>query len=235
MNVATANQARFSALLVESDNKGGLEGALREQGCTVRRATTRAAAHEALEGTDIIVISSGGFSDEDVLDLIGKAQGRQVLVVAESQDLAVKAAKQGAIVAGSFELASAQLTGLLTIVDLKRKVRTAGPVSLTSPTSGRKRRRTRSTLSSRPPSASSRCTASSVCTSTTRSVVSAGTRSIRPRLSASIAVRSSVGHVPAPSRRRRVRARSRRPRPDRDRVNAGPGASARRAACILSS
>ena len=140
MNVATANQARFSALLVESDNRGGLEGALREQGCTVRRATSRAAAQEALEGTDIIVISSAGFSDDDVIDLIGKAQGRQVLVVAESNDLAVKAAKQGAIVAGSFELASAQLTGLLTIVDLKRKVRT-GPVAMTSPTSGVVQRR----------------------------------------------------------------------------------------------
>ena len=140
MNVATANQARFSALLVESDNKGGLEGALREQGCTVRRATSRAAAHEALEGTDIVVISSGGFSDDDVLDLIGRAQGRQVLVVAEGQDLAVKAAKQGAIVAGSFELASAQLGQLLTIVDLKRKVRGA-PTSMTSPTSGVVQRR----------------------------------------------------------------------------------------------
>lgn len=141
MNVATANQARFSALLVESENKGGLEGALREQGCSVRRVTSRAAAQDALEGTDIIVISSAGFSEEDVFDLIGKAQGRQVLVVAESTDLAVKAAKQGAIVAGSYELASAQLTGLLTIVDLKRKVRSAGPVSMTSPTSGVVQRR----------------------------------------------------------------------------------------------
>ena len=141
MNVATANQARFSALLVEGENKGGLEGALREQGCSVRRVTSRAAAHEAIEGTDIIVISSAGFSDEDVFDLISKAQGRQVLVVAESTDLAVKAAKQGAIVAGSFELASAQLTGLLTIVDLKRKVRSAAPMSMTSPTSGVVQRR----------------------------------------------------------------------------------------------
>jgi DNA-binding NtrC family response regulator len=141
VNVATANQARFSALLIESDNKGGLESALREQGCSVRRATTNAAAQDALEGTDVIVISSQGFSDDDVIDLIGKAQGRQVLVVAESTDLAVKAAKQGAIVAGSFELASAQLGQLLSIVDLKRKVRTAGPVSMTSPTSGVVQRR----------------------------------------------------------------------------------------------
>ena len=140
MNVAAANQARFSALLIESDNKGGLENALREQGCSVRRATTRAAAQEALEGTDIIVISSAGFSDEDVIDVIGKAQGRSVLVVAESTELAVKAAKQGAIVAGSFELASAQLGQLLTIVDLKRKVRGAS-ASMTSPTSGVVQRR----------------------------------------------------------------------------------------------
>jgi DNA-binding NtrC family response regulator len=141
VNVATANQARFSALLVESENKGGLEGALREQGCSVRRATSRAAAQEALEGTDVIVISAQGFSDDDVIDLINKAQGRSVLVVAESTDLAVKAAKQGAIVAGSFELASAQLTQVLSIVDLKRKARAAGPVSLTSPTSGVVQRR----------------------------------------------------------------------------------------------
>jgi len=139
VNVAAANQARFSALLVESDNKGGLESSLREQGCSVRRATTRAAAQEALEGTDIIVISSAGFSDDDVIDLIAKAQGRSVLVVAESTDLAVKAAKQGAIVAGSFELASAQLGQVLAIVDLKRKAR--GPVSMTSPTSGVVQRR----------------------------------------------------------------------------------------------
>ena len=93
MNVAGAIQARFSALLVESDKGIGLESTLREQGCSVRRATTRAAAQEALDGTDVLVISSGGFSDDDVLDLIAKAQGRSVLVVAESTELAVKAAK----------------------------------------------------------------------------------------------------------------------------------------------
>lgn len=143
MNVAGAIQARFSALLVESDKGVGLESTLREQGCSVRRAVTRAAAHEALEGTDIVAISSAGFSDEDVLDLVSKAQGRPVLVVAESTDLAVKAAKQGAstVVGGSLELASAQITQLLAIVDLKRRVsRSAGPLS-TSPTSGVVQRR----------------------------------------------------------------------------------------------
>lgn len=145
VNVASAiPQARFSALLVESGGGVGLESTLREQGCAVRRATTRAAAHEALDGTDIIVISSAGFSDDDVLEILSKAQGRSALVVAESTDTAVKAAKQGAstVVGGSIELASAQLQQLLALVDLKRKVsRTAGPTSLTSPTSGVVQRR----------------------------------------------------------------------------------------------
>lgn len=143
MNVAGAIQARFSALLVESDKGIGLESTLREQGCSVRRATTRAAAQEALDGTDVLVISSGGFSDDDVLDLIAKAQGRSVLVVAESTELAVKAAKLGAstVVGTSIELASAQLQQLLSIVEMKRRMRGAGPVSLTSPTSGVVQRR----------------------------------------------------------------------------------------------
>jgi DNA-binding NtrC family response regulator len=143
VNVAGAIQARFSALLVESDKGIGLESTLREQGCSVRRATTRAAAQEALDGTDVLVISSGGFSDDDVLDLIAKAQGRSVLVVAESTELAVKAAKLGAstVVGTSIELASAQLQQLLSIVEMKRRMRGAGPVSLTSPTSGVVQRR----------------------------------------------------------------------------------------------
>ena len=145
MNVASAiPQARFSALLVESDRGIGLESTLREQGCAVRRATTRAAAQEALDGTDVIVISSAGFSDDDVPDILAKANGRSVLVVAESTDTAVKAAKQGAstVVGSSIELASAQLQQLLSLVDLKRKVsRTAGPTSMTSPTSGVVQRR----------------------------------------------------------------------------------------------
>jgi DNA-binding NtrC family response regulator len=141
VNTASANQSRFSALLVESDRGIGLESTLREQGCSVRRATTRVAAHEALEGQDVIVISAVGFSDEDVLEIVGKAQGRSVLVVAESTDLAVRAAKQGAmtVVGHSIELASAQLQQLLSLADLKRKVR--GAAALTSPTSGVVQRR----------------------------------------------------------------------------------------------
>ena len=143
MNVASAIQARFNALLVESDKGIGLESTLREQGCSVRRVQSRAAAHDALDGTDIIVISTPGFSDDDVLEIVAKAQGRSVLVVAEGTDLAVKAAKQGAstVVGGSIELASAQLQQLLSIVDLKRKVRGPSAVSMTSPTSGVVQRR----------------------------------------------------------------------------------------------
>lgn len=144
MNVASAiPSARFSALLVESDKGIGLESTLREQGCSVRRATSRAAAQEALDGTDIMIISSAGFSDDDVLDLLGKANGRPALVVTEGTDLAVKAAKQGAstVVGHAIELAAAQIQQLLSLVELKRKVRGSGAVSMTSPTSGVVQRR----------------------------------------------------------------------------------------------
>src|SRR5512143_1752524 len=95
VNVASAiPTARFSALLLESDRGLGLESTLREQGCSVRRATSRAAAQEALDHVDIVVISSSGFTDDDVLDLAGKAiLGATVVVVTDGTDLAVKAAK----------------------------------------------------------------------------------------------------------------------------------------------
>ena len=137
VNVASAiPTARFSALLVEGDKPLGLESSLREEGCSVRRATSRAAALEALSGTDIIVIAAPSLSDDDVLDIVGKANGN---------DLAVKAARLGAavVVGGAIELASAQIKQLLSVVDLKRKVaRHSMPVSsLSSPTSGVVQRR----------------------------------------------------------------------------------------------
>jgi DNA-binding NtrC family response regulator len=147
VNVASPiSSARFSALLIESDKGLGLESTLREQGCSVRRASSRAAAQEALAGVDVVVLSAAGFADEEILDLVGKAVlNTSVLVIAENSDLAVKAAKLGASVAigGSIELASAQIGQLLAVVDLKRKVaRTNGaPLSMTSPTSGVVQRR----------------------------------------------------------------------------------------------
>ena len=147
VNVASAiPTARFSALLVEGDKPLGLEGTLREEGCSVRRATSRAAALDALPGTDIIVIAAPSLSDDDVLDLVGKANGASVLVVAGSTDLAVRAARLGAavVVGNAIELASAQIKQLLSVVDLKRKVaRHSMPVSSlsSSPTSGVVQRR----------------------------------------------------------------------------------------------
>lgn len=147
VNVASAiPTARFSALLVEGDKPLGLENILREEGCSVRRATSRAAALDALLGTDIIVIAAPSISDDDVLDLVGKANGASVLVVANGTDLAVRAARLGAAVAmgGAIELAGAQIKQLLSVVDLKRKVARHSmpvPLSSSSPTSGVVQRR----------------------------------------------------------------------------------------------
>jgi len=145
VNVATATSARFNALLVESDNRLGLEGVLREQGCSVRRATSRAAAQEALEGVDVVVIASGGLSDEDVLELVSRATSSASVVVAtDKTDLAVKAAKQGALTAfgGAVEIASAQITQALAMIELKRKVsHKNGAMTFTAPSSGVVQRR----------------------------------------------------------------------------------------------
>jgi len=142
---STIPMARFSALLVESDKGVGLESMLREQGCSVRRATSRAAALEAIDTTDIVVISASSFSDEEVLDLAGRATSHAVvLMVTDNVELAVKAAKTGAstVTNGSAELAAAQVTQLLAMVELKRKVaRASGAVSVTAPSSGVVQRR----------------------------------------------------------------------------------------------
>ncbi len=148
MNVASpiSHQARFSALLIESDKGLGLESTLREQGCSVRRASSRAAAQEALAGVDVVVISTAGFAEDEILDLVGKAVlNTSVLVIADNNDLSLKVAKLGASVAigGSIELVSAQIGQLLSVVDLKRKVarQNGAPLSMTSPTSGVVQRR----------------------------------------------------------------------------------------------
>ncbi len=148
VNVASAiPNARFTALLVEGDKPLGLENSLREEGCAIRRATTRAAALEAIAGTDLIVIAAPSLSDEEVLDVAGKANGASVLVVTTGTDLAVKAARLGAavVVGNAIELASAQIKQLLSVIDLKRKVARHSTTSLASlsasPTSGVVQRR----------------------------------------------------------------------------------------------
>jgi DNA-binding NtrC family response regulator len=146
VNLANAlPSTRFSALLIESDKGLGLESTLRDQGCAVRRATNRAAAQEALEGVDIVVISSAGFADDEILDLISKSTPHAaVVLVTEKTDLAVKAAKQGASTAlgGAIEIASAQISQALSVSELKKKMANKnGPLSFTAPTSGVVQRR----------------------------------------------------------------------------------------------
>lgn len=147
MNVASAiPSARFSALLVEGENGLGLENTLRDQSCSVRRVSTRAAAQEALDGVDVVVISSAALSDDEVLELVGRAAlGAGVLVQTENTDLALKAARLGASTAlgGTVELASVQIGQLLSVIELKRRVarQSSAPVSVTAPNSGVVQRR----------------------------------------------------------------------------------------------
>jgi len=146
VNVASANpSARFSAVLIEGDKGLGLESTLREQGCSVRRVSTRGAAQEALEGADVVIISAAGFADDEVLELVGRAAlGAGVLVATENTDLAVKAARLGAstVLGSSIELAAAQIGQLLAVVDLKRRyARQSAPASVTAPNSGVVQRR----------------------------------------------------------------------------------------------
>lgn len=125
MNVAIANPpARFNALLVDGD--GRLEGTIHEAGCSVQRASSLAAALEALPETDVLVIAASSLLDDEVLALIKEATAadQSVLVLTTRQDLAVRAASAGAaiVVGHAIELVSAQIKQLLTVVDLKRKI-----------------------------------------------------------------------------------------------------------------
>jgi DNA-binding NtrC family response regulator len=134
VNVVHTNpSARFHALLVEADKGSRLESSLVEQGCSVERVATRSAADEALDGVDVVVISAVGFADDDVLDLIGRANlEATVLLSTTNTNLAVKAARLGAstVLGGSPELLSAQIAQLLALVDLKRRVaQSSAPLS----------------------------------------------------------------------------------------------------------
>lgn len=146
MNLATPlTAARFSALLVESDKGIGLEATLRDQGCSVRRVTSRGAAQDALAGVDLVVIATQGFADDEVIDLVNRAAGTTILVVGDNTQLAVRAAKAGAatLPSTSNELVGAQVHQLLSVVELKKRLnrQTGAPLSMTSPTSGVVQRR----------------------------------------------------------------------------------------------
>ena len=135
MNIASAvPSARFSALLVEGDRGLGLESTLREQGCQVRRVSTRGAAQEALESADVVVICAAGFADDEVLEIVGRAAlGAGILVATDNTDLAVKVARLGAstVLGSSVDLAAAQIGQLLAVIDLKRRVaRHSSPLSV---------------------------------------------------------------------------------------------------------
>ena len=133
VNAASAiPTARFSALLVEGDKSFGLEEKLREEGCSIRRATSRAAAVDAIPGTDLIIIAAPSMSQEDVLDIVGKANGASVLVMAPSNELGA-----AVVVGQATELAAAQIKQLLSVVELRRKVARQNGAGLSmSPTSG---------------------------------------------------------------------------------------------------
>jgi hypothetical protein len=149
VNVANAvPTARFSALLIEGDRPLGLDSQLRDEGCSIRRASSLTAVLEALPTADLVVVGTGALSDDDVVDLLGKANGVSALVIANG-DLALRAAKLGAavVVAGSnaTELAGAQIKQLLSIVELKRRVHRHSSIPAAnlsmSPTSGVVQRR----------------------------------------------------------------------------------------------
>ncbi|MBX3233938.1 MAG: hypothetical protein KIT84_34190 [Labilithrix sp.] len=135
MNVATPLPSyRFNSLVVEGDKPLGLENVLKEEGCAIRRATSRAGAIEAIAGSDLIVISAAALSEDDVVELVGKGvMGGSVLVVGGSADLGLKVARLGAsIVGANTELAAIQVKQMLSILDLKRKVARKDTSSLSS-------------------------------------------------------------------------------------------------------
>jgi len=116
---------RFHALLVEGETASlGFEQTLREEGCAVRRASTRAHALEGIAEVDIVIVSSPAMSDDDVMEIVTKAERAAVLVVSQSSELAVRAARVGAAVSvgQAPELVSAQIRQLLSVVELRQRV-----------------------------------------------------------------------------------------------------------------
>lgn len=139
VNVARNNSdSRFTALLVEGEGGLGMESTLRARGCSVHRATTRHAAREAIEGVDLVLICAVGFTDEEVLDIVGRAAlGSSVLVATDKTELAIAATRLGAAtVMASLELVSAQIGQILSLVDLKRRTRASASQSSGVATNG---------------------------------------------------------------------------------------------------
>jgi len=145
VNATSLSSARFQSLVVEGDKSLGLDNLLREEGSSIRRATSKASALDAIAGSDLIVVSATSLSEDDILEIVGKGiVGGSVLVVGGSNELALKAARLGASIIGvNAELAGIQIKQLLSVIDLKRKVaRKDAPMNLgASPNSGVVQRR----------------------------------------------------------------------------------------------
>lgn len=147
MNAASSNPStRFSVLLVEGNGGLGLESALRDQGCSVRRLSNAndKSIQDAIGEVDAVIVSANGFSEEDILGLAGRTIAHAgVLVATESTDLAVKAMRLGAttVVGSSIDLASAQIGQFLSVLDLKRRYARQSVSPASSPTSGVVQRR----------------------------------------------------------------------------------------------
>lgn len=146
VNAASSNPStRFNVVLVEGNGGLGLESALRDQGCAVRRVSSVSdrALTEGLGEIDAVIVSAAGIAAEEVIGLVGRTVAQAgVLVATDNTDLAVKSTRLGAstAVTASLDLASAQIGQFLSVLELKRRyARQSSPIS--SPTSGVVQRR----------------------------------------------------------------------------------------------
>lgn len=147
VNAASSNPStRFSVLLVQGNGGLGLETALRDQGCSVRRVghPNDKTLQEAIGDVDAVIVSGGGFNEEEILSLVGRSIAHiGVLIATESTDLAVKSMRLGAttVVGSSLDLATAQIGQFLSMIDLKRRYARQSTSPASSPTSGVVQRR----------------------------------------------------------------------------------------------
>lgn len=147
MNAAISNSStRFSVLLVEGNGGLGLETALRDQGCSVRRVANPndKILQDSLGEVDAVIVSANGFSDDEIVGLVGRTIAHAGVVVAtDNTDLAVKSTRLGAssVAGGSIDLASAQISQFLSVLDLKRRYARQSTAPASSPTSGVVQRR----------------------------------------------------------------------------------------------
>jgi hypothetical protein len=58
VNATSLPTARFQSLVVEGDKPLGIDNLLREEGSSIRRATSKASALDAIAGSDLIVVAA---------------------------------------------------------------------------------------------------------------------------------------------------------------------------------